>query len=205
MMSTFSLFNSRTIFLTRWPRKPTQAPTGSTFGSRVWTASLVRKPGSRAMPLISMVPSLISETSNWKQLDDKLRVGPRKNDFRAVRAAFHGLDITADAFADLVFLGRDAFPVGQQRLVFAQVNGHIRTLKTAHHSAHDVAHPVLEFRENQLFFRAADMLHQRLLGILRSNAPEAGGRDFLFQFVAQLRVGLDAAGVKNRNLVVLGK
>ena len=31
MMSTFSLFSSRTMFFTREPRMPTQAPTGSTF------------------------------------------------------------------------------------------------------------------------------------------------------------------------------
>jgi hypothetical protein len=30
--STFSLFNSRTMFFTRWPRMPTHAPTGSTLG-----------------------------------------------------------------------------------------------------------------------------------------------------------------------------
>ena len=62
--STFSLFSSRTIFLTRCPRNPTQAPTGSTFSSRDHTASFVRNPGSRAIPLISMVPSLISDTSS---------------------------------------------------------------------------------------------------------------------------------------------
>jgi len=42
MMSTFSLFNSRTMFFTRDPRMPTQAPTGSTFSFALNTAILVR-------------------------------------------------------------------------------------------------------------------------------------------------------------------
>ncbi len=65
-MSIFSPESSRTMFFTRMPRMPTQAPTGSTFSSWERTAILVRKPGSRAMPLISTMPSAISETSSSK-------------------------------------------------------------------------------------------------------------------------------------------
>ena len=42
MMSTFSLFSSRTMFFTRDPRMPTQAPTGSTFSFALVTAIFVR-------------------------------------------------------------------------------------------------------------------------------------------------------------------
>src|SRR5207249_4475005 len=42
MISTFSLLSSRTMFLTREPRMPTQAPTGSTFSFALHTAILVR-------------------------------------------------------------------------------------------------------------------------------------------------------------------
>ncbi len=122
-----------------------------------------------------------------------------------MRPAFHRLDVAADALADLIFLGRHALAVGQKRLVFAQVNGHVRPLEPPHDPAHDVPDAVLEFRENELFLGPANVLHQRLLGILGGDAAEAGRGHFHFQFLAQLRVGLDAAGVKDGNLVVLGE
>ncbi len=46
-----------TMFWTREPFTPTQAPTGSTRSSCDTTAILVRAPGSRAMPLISTIRS----------------------------------------------------------------------------------------------------------------------------------------------------
>jgi hypothetical protein len=42
MMSTFSLLSSRTMFFTRDPRMPTQAPTGSTLSFALVTAIFVR-------------------------------------------------------------------------------------------------------------------------------------------------------------------
>ena len=81
---------------------------------------------------------------------------------------------------------------------------HVRTVKTPHGAADDVADAVLEFGENQRLLRAADLLHQRLLGVLRGDAAKTGGRDFHFEFLADLGVGLDAAGVEHGNLVVLG-
>ena len=139
-----------------------------------------------------------------EQLDDEARVGAGQNDFRPVRALLDGLDVAADALANLVFLGGHALAVRQQRLVFAQVQNHVRTLKPPHRAADDVADAVLEFGENQRLFRLPDFLHERLLGVLRGDAAETGGRDFLFDFVADLRVGLDAARVEDGNLVVLG-
>ena len=62
-MSIFSPRSSSTMLLTREPLLPTQAPMGSTLGSLVLTAILVRLPGSRAMLMISMTPSLTSATS----------------------------------------------------------------------------------------------------------------------------------------------
>ena len=63
-MSIFSSCNSSTICCTRCPLGPTQAPTGSTFSSRLYTAILERIPGSRATDLSSTTPSKISGTSN---------------------------------------------------------------------------------------------------------------------------------------------
>ena len=49
---------------TRMPFGPTQAPTGSTLGLVLWTAILLRIPGSRATLSMTTVPSWISETSS---------------------------------------------------------------------------------------------------------------------------------------------
>ena len=62
----------------------------------------------------------------------------------------------------------------------------------------------LNSRENQRLLRLPDLHHERLLGVLRGDAAKAGGRDFLFDFVADLGVRLDAARVENGDLVVLG-
>ena len=63
-MSIFSPPSSLTIVATRPPRGPTQEPMGSTLGSEDQTAILVRLPASRAIDLISTVPSKISGTSS---------------------------------------------------------------------------------------------------------------------------------------------
>ena len=57
MMSTFSPCSSPTTACTRWPRMPTQAPTGSMELSLEMTAILAREPGSRATDLICTMPS----------------------------------------------------------------------------------------------------------------------------------------------------
>ena len=54
------------------------------------------------------------------------------------------------------------------------------------------------------FLRAADVLHQGLLGILRGDAAEAHGGDLHLDLLAHLGIGLDAPGVEHRDLVVLG-
>ena len=46
-------------------------------------------------------------------------------------------------------------------------------------------------------------MHQRLLGVLRGDAAETLRRDFFFNFIADLRVRLDAARVEHGNLIVL--
>src|SRR5208282_4174306 len=139
-----------------------------------------------------------------KEFDDEARVGAGQNNFRPVRAQFDRLDVAADALPHLIFLRGHALAVRQQRLVFAQVQYHVRTLKPPHGTADDVPDAVLEFGENERLFRLPDFLHERLLGVLRGNAPEAGRRDFLFDFVADLSAGFEAACVEDGNLIVLG-
>ena len=57
IMSIFSPRSSSTMACTREPFGPTQAPTASTFLSREETPTLLRAPASRAMALISTMPS----------------------------------------------------------------------------------------------------------------------------------------------------
>ena len=121
-----------------------------------------------------------------------------------MRALLDGFDVAADALADLVFLGRNALAVGQQGLVLAQIHDHVRAVEAPHRPADDVADAVLEFRENELLLGPADMLHQGLLGILGGNAAEADRGDFHLDFLAQLRLSLDAPGIEHGNLVMLG-
>ncbi len=56
-MSIFSPRSSCTTAWTREPFMPTQAPTGSTSGSRLDTAILARLPGSRAAVSMRTMPS----------------------------------------------------------------------------------------------------------------------------------------------------
>ena len=63
MMSTRSPLSSFDTACTREPRMPMQAPMGSVRLSCARTAILARSPGSRAQPMISTRPWLISGTS----------------------------------------------------------------------------------------------------------------------------------------------
>ncbi len=56
-MSIFSPRSSSTTDCTRDPRMPTHAPTGSTSLSWLYTATLLRTPGSRATATMRTIPS----------------------------------------------------------------------------------------------------------------------------------------------------
>ena len=119
-----------------------------------------------------------------------------------MRPLLDSLDVTPKPLPWLVFLGRHPLPVGQQRLVLAQVHDHVRTIKSSYRPTNDVPYPVLEFGENQLLFCPPDVLHQRLLGILGGNPPEPYGRHLYLDLLADLGVGFDPSRVEHRNLVV---
>ena len=83
-MSIFSPPSSRTIACTRDPLMPTHAPTASILSSLDTTETLARDPGSRAMPLISMIFSATSGTSASKRrrrnsgcVRERMICGPR--------------------------------------------------------------------------------------------------------------------------------
>src|SRR6266566_4581278 len=93
-----------------------------------------------------------------KQFDHKPWIGAGQDDLRPMRPLLNGFDIATNALAHLIFLSRHTLPVGQQRLVFAQVHDHVGTVETAHRAADNISHTVFEFAENQLLFGAANVL-----------------------------------------------
>ena len=121
-----------------------------------------------------------------------------------MNALLDSFDVAADAFADLVFFSRHPLAVGQQGLIFDEINDHIGALESPDGAADNIAHPIFEFGEDKLFFSAADMLHEGLLGILSGDTPKTYGGHFHLDFVTDLGIGLNSARVKNRDLVVLG-
>jgi len=126
-----------------------------------------------------------------EQFNDEPRVSAGQYDFRSMRPLFHCLHITTNPLADLVFLGRHAFPVRQQRFVFAQIDDNIGAIKPPDGPANNISDAVLEFGENQLFLSPAKLLHQRLLGILRRNPAESDRSDFHLHLFAYLGIRLD--------------
>jgi hypothetical protein len=194
MISTFSLLSSRTMFLTRCPRNPTQAPTGSTRASPDQTASLVRKPGSRAMPLISMVPSLISETSSWKSLMTKCGSARERmisGPWRVFSTALTKQRTRSPTWYSSV---GHAFAVGQEGFVAAEVDDDVRAFEAADGATDDIAGAVLELGEDELLFSPAQVLHERLLGVLGGDAAEVGRGDFFLDLVAHLRLRAGCGG-----------
>src|SRR5262249_23102819 len=102
-----------------------------------------------------------------KEFYHELRVGSGQNDLRPVGSVLDRSHITADAFTHLVLLGRDTLAIRQERLELSQINDDVRAFKPAYRPADDIAGAIFEFRVNQFFFRAAQVLHQCLFGILR--------------------------------------
>src|SRR5207249_210263 len=137
-----------------------------------------------------------------EKFDHEPWVGAGQDDLRSVRTLLDGLNITADALADLIFLSGHALAVGQQGLIFHQVNNHIRALETPNGATDNIPHSILKLGENELLLRPPQVLHEGLLRILGGNAAETDGRDLDFQFLADLSVGLNSPAVKDGNLVM---
>src|SRR6185295_8297569 len=81
----------------------------------------------------------------------------------------------------------------------------IRTVESPDGAADDIRDAILELREDQRLLGPADLLHQVLLGELGGNATETGRRHLNFNLLTELRIRLDAASIKDGNLVVLGE
>ena len=89
MTSMRSPFSSLTMFWMRMPRRPTHEPTGSMPSCRAQTATLLRKPASRAIDLISTTPRKISGTSSSNRRLQQVLVRAREDQLRAPDRAVH--------------------------------------------------------------------------------------------------------------------
>src|SRR5213592_3823356 len=121
--SIFSPRSSFTTMRTREPLGPTQAPTGSTAGSREATAIFERCPGSRATSLISTMPSSISGTS----ISNSLRSRPgcvRDTTTCGPFVPRRTRDVGFDSLAVAQLLGWDLLRMGQEGLDLAKVEQH---------------------------------------------------------------------------------
>jgi len=86
-----------------------------------------------------------------------------------VSSILHGLYVATDTLANLIFLGRDTLPIGEQGFIFSEIDRHIGTFETPHDAADDVADAIFELRENQRFLRAAHLLHEAMREATRLN------------------------------------
>ena len=178
------------MFLTRLPRMPTHAPTGSTFSFGRMDRDLRAVTGlaRQAADFHGAVVDLAD--LQFEEAADEIGVRAREDDLGPAHAVFHGHDVGAQAVADVVILRDDAFLAGHDGVEFAQVHDDIAALEPADGAADDLARAILEFVVHHLLLRRADALEHGLFGGLRGDAPEVARRHLDFHGIAHGRIGL---------------
>ena len=173
MMSIFSPRSSETTIRTREPRGPTQAPTGST----PWVCDCDRD--LRAVPRLAGDALDLDEPVGdlghleLEQRLDQLRVAPRQDHLRALRAGADLADDGLDARALLVALAVDLLGAGQQRLDLAEVDEDVPAVAGLLDDAgDDLADAVDVLVVHHLALGLADPLQDHLLRGLRRDAAE---------------------------------
>ena len=191
------------MFLTRAPRRPTQAPTGIDL-------RVVGMDGD-----LGAVAGLAGDAADFhgavgdfadlglEQAPDEIRVAAGQDDLRARGLVFDRHHVGADPVADVVFLGRHPLPRRHHALELAEVDHHIAALEAADRARHDVAGAVLELLVDHLLLGLAQALHHRLLGRLRRDPPEILRRHVELHRVAGLAVRIAARGQFERHFVEL--
>src|SRR5437016_5962417 len=114
-MSTFSLLSSRTMFLTREPRIPTHAPTGSTLSFALHAANFHRAIGDLAH-------------FHFKQTTHKIWMAPRNDDLGTTYSVLNRDDIGAEAIADVVIFDHNTFALRHDRFKFSKIENHVRAI-----------------------------------------------------------------------------
>ena len=199
-MSTFSPRSSLVTMRTRAPRAPTQAPTGSTFGSFDHTAIFVRWPGSRAAAL--SLDNAAGDLGHFEleQALDQARVGAGHHDLRALGGLADFDDVGLETRAVLVALVGHLLGLGHQRFDFAQVKQGVAVVALLDDAGDDVALAAGVLLVLHVALGLANALQHDLLRGLRGDTAEVLGRvvplaDDVAVLVEFLAVHLDLAGV----------
>ena len=201
MMSTFSLFSSRTMFFTARSAHADAGADRIDFLVRAGDgdlgpiAGLARDAANLHRAVVDLADFEFEESP------DEIRMAARNDDLRAANPVFDRHDISAQPVADIVVFDHDAFALRHDRFEFSEIENHIRAIETPDRSADDLARAILELLINHFFLDLADALHHRLLRGLGGDASKILRRHFHFHFVADRRVRIDLARLGNGNLV----
>ena len=138
-----------------------------------------------------------------EQLGHELRMAARQEDLRAARLLADVEDVGAHPVVDAQALARNRLVAADHAFGALQVDGDVAVVDPLDHAGHDLADPVLEFLVLALALALAHALGDHLLGGLRGNAAEIDRRQLIGQEVADLRLGIAALGLGDRDLGVL--
>src|SRR5262252_9505750 len=128
-------------------------------------------------------------------------MGAREEDLRTTRLAADVENIGTDAVAVAEDLARQHLVAADDGLATAEIDDHAAIFDALDDAVDDVADAVLEFLILPVALGLAYLLHDHLLGRLRGNAAIFQRRQGVGDGVADLRAGIGAAGVVQRDLV----
>ena len=199
-MSTFSPRSSLTTMRTREPRAPTHAPTGSTLLSFDEHRELGAVTGlaGDGLELDDAVDDL--GDLELEQPLHQTGVRARHDDLRTLGRLAHLDDVGLEPAAVVVVLVLHLLGLRQQRLDLAEVEQRVAGVGLLDDAGDDVALAARVLLVLHLPLRLADALEDDLLGRLRGDATEVGGRVVplardVALFVELLRDHLDRAGL----------
>jgi hypothetical protein len=114
--------------------------------------------------------------------------------------AAHVVDIGADAIAVAEIFARQCFVAAYDGLGPSEIDDDVAVFDALDDAVHDLADAVLILVKLPLALGLAHLLHDHLLGVLRRHAAEIERRQRLGDEVADLRRGVAAARLLERNL-----
>src|SRR4029077_17678666 len=138
-----------------------------------------------------------------EQLGHELRMAARQEDLRAARLLAHVEDVGAHAVVHAQGFARDRLVAADHAFGALQVDGDVAVVDALHHARHDLADAILELLVLPLALALAHALRDDLLGGLGGDAAEVDRRQLIGQIVADLRLGIAALGLDDRDLRVL--
>src|SRR5262249_45494298 len=138
----------------------------------------------------------------FKQAPHEIRMAARYDNFRTPDPVFDRHHVCPKTIADIVIFHRDSLALGHHGFEFPKIENDIGTVEASHGSAHDFTRAILEFLVNHFLLGLADSLHHGLLCGLRRDAPEILRRDLDFYGIADVRVRVDLARLRELDFVL---